>query len=85
MFRITRTEKMGARTFRLEGSLTAEQLPLLDTSIRGLCTAEVVLDLSGLSWIDGAAAARLHALRSAGAWLAAGSPFVERLLASEER
>ena len=85
MLRITSALQTKVPTLMLEGSLTAAELPLLEASIRGARAAEVVLDLSGLRWIDEVSTARLQELRSAGAWLTACSPFIARLLAKEAR
>lgn len=80
MFRITRTEADGARVLRLEGWLTSAEIPLLEESLAGANGAALTLDLEGVRGLDSSAAARLHALRVAGAELTACSPFVERLL-----
>ncbi len=84
MIRILTVDEDGARVVRLEGRLTAAELPLLEEAIapaRGL----LVLDLAALREVDGAAAARLSALRATGAALTPGSPFVERMLALQSR
>ena len=83
MFRITRGQQAGARILRLEGSLTSQELPLLDASLAEDPAPELTLDLSGVSWLDAQAAARLNALRAAGAVLTACSPFLHRLLGQE--
>ena len=80
MIRIRSADQDGARVIRLEGRLTAAELPLLEEAVAS-ATAPLVLDLAALRELDAPAAARLGALRSGGAVLVAGSPFVERLLA----
>jgi len=82
MFRITRTDLAGAHALRLEGSLTREEVPLLEEALAGACGSAITLDLSGVRWLDAHAAARLQLLRTVGATLTACSPFVERLLAA---
>ncbi len=85
MFRITSADRVGARLLRLEGSLTAAEIPLLEASIGQMNGTELILDLSGVRWVDVQAASRLHALRAEGVALTACSPFLERLLAAGGR
>jgi anti-anti-sigma regulatory factor len=85
MFRITCADEPRTRALRLEGWLTGEQLPLLEEAISGADGRAIALDLSAVRWVDAAAAARLNALRAAGVSLTAHSPFVERLLATQQR
>jgi hypothetical protein len=80
MFRITRADNAGGRLLRLEGWLTAAEIPLLEESLAEARGCAITLDLSGVRWLDAPAAARLHALRAGGASLRACSPFLERLL-----
>jgi len=82
MFRITRTDLAGAPVLRLEGSLTREEISLLDETLASSHGEAITLDLSGVRWLDAHAAAHLHLLRAAGASLTECSPFVERLLAA---
>lgn len=83
MLRITRDDD--ARVIRLEGELTAPALPLLEESLAHQTAAGLRVDLGGVRWLDAAAAARLLALREAGAVLTACTPFVARLLAAGGR
>ncbi|HEY8122610.1 MAG TPA: hypothetical protein VII78_14905, partial [Myxococcota bacterium] len=76
---------VGTRVLRLEGSLTATEIPLLEASLVQTNGVELVLDLSGVRWIDVHAASRLHALRAEGVALIACSPFLERLLGDDRR
>jgi anti-anti-sigma regulatory factor len=81
MFRISSEEAAGSRVLRLEGWLDADALPVLDEALADAPRRTLVLDLSALRGIDGAAAIRLAALRSTGVPLRAGSAFVEKLIA----
>lgn len=83
MLRITRDDD--ARVIRLEGELTAHTLPLIEESLALQAPAGLRVDLEGVRWIDAAAAARLLALREAGAALTGCTPFVARLLAAGGR
>jgi hypothetical protein len=86
MFRITRAADVsGALQLRLEGTLTGAEISLLDGALREIDRRELTLDLAGVRWIDGPAAARLQALRAEGAAFVACSPYLERLLATHER
>jgi anti-anti-sigma regulatory factor len=85
MFRISAADDAGTRVLRLEGALTSEAIPLLEESVADARDRALRLDLSGLTWLDDRAAARLHALRAQGASLTACSPFLTRLLALNER
>lgn len=84
MIRIRSADQGGARVIRLEGRLTAIELPLLEEAIDAARGA-LVLDLAALRDLDATAAARLSALRAKGASLTAGSAFVERMLALQSR
>jgi anti-anti-sigma regulatory factor len=84
MIRIRSADQDGARVIRLEGRLTAAELPLLEEAIDA-ARGSLVLDLAALRELDATAAARLSALRASGAALTAGSAFVERMLALQAR
>lgn len=82
MFRITQGQRSEAVVLRLEGSLTAAELPLLEQALSAANGSQLRLDLSGVRWIDERAAERLHVLRDGGACLAQCSPFVAKLLSA---
>lgn len=68
MLRIDTVGATGARamtTLRLEGRLTVKTLGVLRSALAASSgrAAPVCLDLSGLSWLDDAAAAELRSLR----------------------
>jgi anti-anti-sigma regulatory factor len=85
MFRITCADETATRVLRLEGWLTEERLPLLEQAVAEANGRALAIDLAALRWLDGAAAARLNALRAAGTALLAESAFVGRVLALHMR
>ncbi|MFO0691601.1 MAG: hypothetical protein U0900_23085 [Myxococcota bacterium] len=80
--RITVQSTEAATTIvRLEGRLGESDLPVLESGLAEVGDRPFDLDLSGLRWLDPAAADRLAALLRQGAGIVASSPFVDQLLA----
>jgi ABC-type transporter Mla MlaB component len=82
MFRITPTDGDGERTLRLEGRLVALWVGELLSTCREAASAErcLVLDLSGVTFVDAAGLACLRDLRERGAVLRGCSAFINELL-----
>ncbi len=83
MLRITRIDETQRRTtLRLEGRVTARELPEL-RAVCETCAAEarqLSLDLSGLRFVDSPAASALAALGREATTLVGASAFVKLLL-----
>lgn len=84
MLRITRTALSPSETaVKAEGQIIAEWVGLLETECRELLAANhrVVLDLGGVSNLDGRAVLVLRELSAANLELSNCSPLIEELLA----
>ncbi len=79
MIRITETTEAQRRVFRIDGRLTAENVPVLDSR----CT-EVgrphVLDVAGLKSADAVGSEKLRELASSGVEIRGASPYLRLLI-----
>jgi ABC-type transporter Mla MlaB component len=82
MLRITRVTTNGATVLKLEGKLLAPWTGELLDQCNG-AGEQVALDLSRVSFVDGAGVALLNELRGRGATIVACSGFVAELLHGE--
>jgi anti-anti-sigma regulatory factor len=82
MLRITPTDDDGERTLRLEGRLVEPWVGELLGACRETAGAgrRLVLDLSGVTFVDAAGVACLRGLRDQGAALRGCSAFINELL-----
>ena len=82
MLRITPTDGESERTLRLEGRLVDPWVGELLSTCREAASAErcLMLDLSGVTFVDAAGLACLRDLRERGAVLRGGSAFINELL-----
>jgi anti-anti-sigma regulatory factor len=87
MLRITRQDEPSKVTLQLEGSITAGEIPSLDSAWRSCVSTErsVVIDLAGVRFVDAAGAAVLRALRQGRIEVTGCSPFVRELLGEDVR
>jgi anti-anti-sigma regulatory factor len=88
VLRITREDpRDGSVILKLEGRLTGPWTIELDRvagdSLGG--SGRLLLDLSGVMFVDGVGADLLRALRARGATLSGGSPYVTALLKGDRR
>lgn len=75
------TETLGPKglVLRIDGRLTAEELPVLDKTCREI-GRPYVLDLSGLQSADAAGSEKLRELAAGGVELRGASPYVQLLI-----
>jgi hypothetical protein len=79
MIRITHTIELQRTVFRIDGRLTEDDVPVLETTC-----AEVgrphLLDLSGLKSADAAGSEKLRELASSGVEIRGASPYLRLLI-----
>ncbi len=83
MISITDTTESGQTVFRIDGRLTADDVPVLDES----CSENGrphVLDLSKLQSVDAAGSEKLRELASRGVEIRGASPYVQLLIETSE-
>jgi anti-anti-sigma regulatory factor len=85
MLRLTTIKSSGGVTIRAEGDLVAEWGELLADTCYGLREngADLHLDLSGLTYVDGQGVKRLRALEKTGVRLMHCPPLIRTILAED--
>lgn len=76
----------GGRTLKIEGRIDAAQIEELSRAVAAVLTAApLVLDMSGVTYVDRPGVDLLHVLRGRGVQLRNCSPFIETLISTESR
>lgn len=86
MLRIsTATCSDGSPVLSIEGTITDDELPILDEVCRERLSgsSRLILDLTHVTYLDDAALRYLHGLRARGAEVGSRSPFIRELLRRE--
>ena len=84
MISITDITESGQTVFRIDGRLTADDVPVLDESCSGIGKPHV-LDLSKLQSVDAAGSEKLRELASDGVEIRGMSPYLKLLLEDNDK